>query len=230
MREELSGYQTALAFHMTESSLRELLERGLGRPIKLVLTRNASSMLSAVQKTGVQHVRLHEMFLAAGPDIIEEIIVFIRKRRSGLPLFRRFVRDNSAVIRKKPPQKVSIKTAGRYYDLLDLYDEVNQEYFGGRIASAITWSVAGARVGARKRTLGSYSSNSDLIRINPVLDTRNVPRYFIKYVVYHEMLHAGITIQQKGSRRCVHSSEFRRREKMFRDYERAVEWERRTWH
>ncbi len=229
MQKENGQHQLSILFANTENSLSRALEKGLGRPVSLVLTENSSSMLSARLRDGVMHVRLHSMFLNAGPDVIDEMAGFIKKRRNSMPLFRRFIRDNNSCIRRKPPQKVSLKTGGRYHDLKELYDEVNREYFCGEIEAGITWGSGKARYAVRKRTLGSYSAGPNLIRINPVMDNSRVPRYFIKYVVYHEMLHAGIAIQKNGSRRCVHSAEFRRREKMFRDYERAVDWERRTW-
>ena len=229
MKEEIRHQQLAIAFANTEDSLARSLEKCIGRPVSLVITENSSSMLSARLRDGVMHIRLHSMFLKAGADVINEMAAFIKKRSSSMPLFRRFIRDNNSCIRRKPPQKVSLKTVGRYHDLRELHDEVNLEYFSGEIDAGITWGNGKARYAVRKRTLGSYSAAPNLIRINPVLDSSKVPRYFIKYVVYHEMLHAGIAIQKSGSRRCVHSAEFRRREKMFRDYERAMEWERRAW-
>jgi predicted metal-dependent hydrolase len=169
------------------------------------------------------------MFLTAGPDVIDEIVSFIKKISNRIPLFRRFIGENSTLIRRKPPQKVSLNNGGRHHDLRELYREVNQEYFSGEIEAAITWGSGRARFAVRKRTLGSYSAGSNLIRISPVLDSSRVPSYFIKYVVYHEMLHVAIAIQKRGSRRCVHSAEFRCREQMFRDYDRAMAWERRAW-
>jgi len=216
----------SLTFLQTELSLRTIIEKGLGRPVKLVLTKNSSSMLSARVREGVMHVRLHEMFLAAGADVLNEIIGFIANRRNSLPLFRRFVAENRADIRGKPPQRVSVRTAGRVHDLRELFDEVNREYFGGRISAAITWGAGRTRLWVRKRTLGSYCGTSGLIRINPVLDNNRTPRYFVKYVIYHEMLHADMGIHKIGERRSIHPAEFRRREKLFRDYERATAWER----
>src|SRR3712207_8543596 len=37
--------------------------------------------------------------------------------------------------------------------------------------------------------LGSYSAIERLIRIHPTLDAEWVPRYFVSYIVYHELLH-----------------------------------------
>lgn len=78
----------------------------------------------------------------------------------------------------------------------------------------------------RNRTLGSYLDSVNTIRINPVLDKKSVPRYYIEFIVYHEMLHADMGVTEKNGRRVVHSKEFRAREKSFRDYRKAMAWEK----
>ncbi len=77
-----------------------------------------------------------------------------------------------------------------------------------------------------KRTLGSYCLRTNTIRINPVLDRKTVPDYFIGFIVYHEMLHADMGVCRINGRRSVHSSEFRKRERMFKEYEKALAWEK----
>jgi hypothetical protein len=65
-----------------------------------------------------------------------------------------------------------------------------------------------------------------LIRIHPALDRRWVPRYFLEYVMFHEMLHHLMPHTRGAGRRALHPPEFREREKEFRHYERAMAWER----
>ena len=115
-----------------------------------------------------------------------------------------------------------VRTSGNIHDLKALYDELNDEYFGGALDSVITWGAKSPRFAVRKRTLGSYSARANIIRINPALDSKKVPRYFIAYVVYHEMLHAAIGIQNRSGRRSIHPAEFR-------DFERATAWERKSY-
>jgi hypothetical protein len=54
---------------------------------------------------------------------------------------------------------------------------------------------------------------------------KTIPRYYVAFVVYHEMLHAVLGISIQGNRRSVHSREFRKREKLFKDCEKAMAWE-----
>jgi predicted metal-dependent hydrolase len=228
MKKDSAINQLSLSFQRTGAQLEYLFEKGLGRPVRLVLTRNSSSMLSAHVREGLMSVRLHEMFLSADADVIDEIVGFIGNKRRRIPLFRRFIRENSSAIREKPSRKVTIRTSGRHHDLREMYNEVNREYFLESVDAMITWGIGKAGLWVRKRTLGSYSSERNLIRINPVLDSARVPRYYLKYIVFHEMLHADLGTVTKGARRCIHTAEFKRREKMFRDYERAIAWERKS--
>ena len=71
-----------------------------------------------------------------------------------------------------------------------------------------------------------------------------MPRYFVAYVVYHEMLHHMIpaargsmhrsgaslalaSAKGQSARRVLHPPEFLEREQLFRKYDRAIEWEKR---
>ena len=229
MLEKFIQKQLNLFFGHSEQSLKNHLESCAGRPMILILTDNTTSMLSARVRDGILCVRLHRMFLGAGTSVINEIASMLKHRkRVDMPEFRRFVNDNRGMLRTKPPQRWSVKTNGRYHDLRELFDEINSEYFDNAIDSIITWGSRCSRSAVRRRTLGSYSGGSNIIRINPVLDKKTVPRYFVAFVIYHEMLHAAIGALKRGERRVVHSREFRKRERCFRDYDRAIAWEKRS--
>jgi hypothetical protein len=62
--------------------------------------------------------------------------------------------------------------------------------------------------------------------VHPCLDAEWVPRYFVSYIVFHELLHHIIPGQPCGERVLLHPPEFMHREREFRYYERALEWER----
>ncbi|TAN41526.1 MAG: hypothetical protein EPN22_15200 [Nitrospirae bacterium] len=221
--------QLSIHFGHDEASLRRHFEKGLDRHVSLVLTENSTNMLSAKVINGVMNVRLQRMFLDAGNDVIAEIVLFLKNKKSSMPNFRNFIRENREHIRRKCPKTVSINTAGRHHDLRPLFDRINAEYFGGMIKARITWGIKSSRRTCRKRTLGSYTGSSNIIRINPVLDKKNVPDYFISFVIYHEMLHEVLGEGLQGGRRRLHSKEFKNKEKLFNDYERATEWERKFY-
>jgi hypothetical protein len=225
MNPDPADMQLALPFTPTESALRRTLEDRLGRPVSLVLTDNSTSVLSCRIKDNVFSVRLHRMFLSADSQVIGEIVSYLRHRRRAMPYFRSFLRANREDLRRKPAKKVNLRTGGRHHDLAELYDEINRAYFGNKVTAAITWGSRSPRSAVRKRTVGSYSERSNTIRINPVLDRKDVPACYVTFVVYHEMLHADMGTAMRGTRRSVHPREFRRREKLFHEYEKAMAWE-----
>jgi hypothetical protein len=69
-----------------------------------------------------------------------------------------------------------------------------------------------------------------LIRIHPVLDAADVPRFFVEWIVYHEMLHEIHDMPVVDGRRVYHTREFREAESRFEHYADAVLWERSNVH
>jgi len=221
--------QLTLEFHHDEYSLRRYLEMKTDNSISIFITDNSASMLSVRNRGNSVRVRLHRIFLSADAGVLEEMADFIKSKKGRTPQIRHFINRNSHLLRMRPPARVAINTEGKCYDLSVIFNSLNEEYFGGRISAAITWGRGCLKRAARKRTLGSYSHHNKLIRINPLLDTLKVPRYFLEHVVYHEMLHADMGVETVRGRRSVHSREFREREKVFKQHCRAMEWERKRW-
>ena len=227
-------YQMCLPFGQNADTLREFLSRTIGRPVHLTLTNNSTALLSVNERATPPRIRLHRMFLAAGEEVIREIAEYIGARREQTPLFWEFVRDNHSALPPAPPRETRLYTRGRHYDLADTFSSVNDTYFGGELDCKITWGRRTKSTRVRHCTLGSYTLESDTVRINPVLDRESVPRYYLEFIVYHEMLHAQLyreqvretgAITMQGKRRVVHSPEFKGREKLFEHYARAMRFE-----
>ena len=126
-------------------------------------------------------------------------------------------------------RRITLCSRGVVYDLHRLLHELNDEFFGGKLAHLrVTW-MTGVRAVDRKRrglTFGSYDSRLDLVRIHPCLDGKNVPEFFVRFVLYHEMLHALMDQPRRpGKRHVVHTEKFRRMEKRFPQYADAKMWE-----
>lgn len=218
----------ALTFSLSEEALRDHLQKAAGKKISLTLTDNSTSMISAREKGGVLHVRLHRMFLQSDAALLDEMAAFIRGRKAKTPLIRNFIRQNSDLVKIGRRRKLSLRQGGKFHDLLMLAKSVKDEYFGEAISASVTWGTGRRGRAVRRRTLGSYSGHADIIRINPVLDKKEVPAFFIEFIIYHEMLHADMGVENGVGRRTVHSRKFRQREKMFRKYAEAMAWERDT--
>lgn len=219
---------------------RQLLERRLSgaamRPVMLGVTDNCRSMIAFGERDGILRARLHHMFLDAPSTVQNALVRYIAKNdRDASLVVGRFIEQNSHRIRAARPFLRPLSTQGRHHDLLSMFAALNKRYFGGAVDALVTWGRVGRRLvdddgkliqPPRSVKLGSYSAVERLIRIHPVLDRPWVPRYFVSYVLYHEMLHHVIPPVTDGKRRILHPPHFLEREGKFRDYERAMAWER----
>jgi len=175
-------------------------------------------------------VRLHHMFAEADPVITRALARYIADNDADASrVLGDFIDSNSDHVRgrgRRAPAQV-IFTQGETHDLRAIYDELNARYFGNRIDASITW---GARTGTPRRRnsikMGSYAVEDRLIRIHRSLDRAFVPRYFVAWIVFHEMLHQVHDIRVKNGRREFHSKEFMADEAQFDQYAEARHWER----
>ena len=130
------------------------------------------------------------------------------------------VRERAALNKRERGRKVVTSSKGSVYDLDEIFTEVNQQYFRGEISRPVlTWS-------ARKtfRILGHHDATHDHVAISRSLDTADVPRYVVEYVVFHEMLHIAHPTKHLNGRRYNHTAAFRRDERKFSHYDEAERW------
>lgn len=177
-------------------------------------------------RQGRLRVRLHRMFLGAGDDVLSELSRYMRRGGGRTPLFWEFVKGNASLLREKPLRKAALRSKGIHHDLGRMFERINREYFEGALKCGVTWGARRSRRSAAHRTLGSYSPHSNTVRINACLDRKSVPRYYVEFVLYHEMLHAALGVEKANGRRTVHTAEFKRRERLFTHYTRATAWEK----
>lgn len=224
-----SGRPEIFVHEGARQSLERRLSQAALKPVMLSITDNRRSMLAFSSKGGVLRARLHHMFLDAPASVQEALIRFVaRGDREASDIVGRYIDHNGHRIRACRPFLRPLVTEGKAHDLLAIFEALNDKYFGGTVDALITWGKVGRRR-AEKRTsvkLGSYSAVERLIRIHPVLDRSWVPRYFVSFIVYHEMLHHVIPADVAGGRRLLHPPAFLEREALFRDYERSLAWEK----
>ncbi len=221
----ISG-QLSLPFLRDEHSLRSSLRKLLGKDIGLTLTDNRTSMLSVKKAREKPNLRIHRIFLEAEESVIRAVADFVKNKKTARPVLQAFIRKCSSSLKPRAARKALIRTDGVNHCLATLFDKVNAEYFHGEITTAITWGRRAPGRRTRRVTLGSYCRDSGTIRINPLLDRKTVPAFFLEFIIYHEMLHAALGIVVRNGRRSVHFREFRQRERQFAAYEQAVIWEK----
>jgi hypothetical protein len=213
-------------------ALERRLELALARPVKLAVTDNLRRMVSQTRVRGTLRVRVNMMFLGAGERVRQALVDYVaRGDRRASEVVGEYIEANLHRIRASRPVTTPLRTRGRVHDLAAVLSAVSAEYFGGVPGEVlVTWARRTRPSGKKRDTikLGSYSAEERLIRVHPVLDRKWVPRYFVSYIVYHELLHHLIPAGTSGKRDTVHPPELLRREREFRHYERALEWEQRT--
>jgi predicted metal-dependent hydrolase len=139
-----------------------------------------------------------------------------------------YIEAQQHLIRPSAPRRLPrLHPYGRFFNLEQIYQDLNRTYFESRVAADITW---GRRPPQRPRTsirFGSYDAKQRLIRIHHLLDQSFVPQYFVESVVFHEMLHQLIPRQRLNGRWSVHPPAFRQAEQRFPYYEQALQWQQR---
>lgn len=124
-------------------------------------------------------------------------------------------------------RQLGLETEMHYFDLRAIFDRLNARHFRNCLRRyRVVWGRKRRQRPKEYFIFGSIQEEDRVIRINPWLDQRFVPEWFLEYILYHEMLHAVVPDEPgQSGRRCVHTNEFNRRERRFRAYEKARRWE-----
>ena len=95
----------------------------------------------------------------------------------------------------------------RFYDINELFEEVKNERFQGEFdgISSIIWTDK-----PYKTYYGIHYTDDHSIKINSILNSKDVPREVVKFVIYHEMLHRD---------NPTHNADFRKMEHKYPNYE-----------
>lgn len=180
-------------------------------------------------RQGVMHVRVSDLLEGAPENIIKAIAHILLAKIYRKPIerlhatrYRRYISSHDMtakahLVRQVRGRKQIDSPRGRVYDLDEVFEHLNRQFFHGLLARPqMTWSRAHAR-----NSLGHFDPAHNAIVVSRVFDQPRVPRYAIDYIVYHEMLHLKYPVRLRGSRRCVHGPEFQAEEKLFPQLDEA---------
>lgn len=210
------------------TTLTTWLKVQLGAPVSLVWTNNRTSIISAKRRPGTGYqLRVHQMFKHAPKSILQALVAYVSGNEGASEnALRHYIKEQQHLIQKTPTRRVlRLATQGRYFDLQQLYQELNQLFFAHCVQADITWSRQAPQRQRMSIRFGSYDSQQLLIRIHPHLDQAFVPQYFIESVIFHEMLHQLIPRRRINGRWSIHPPEFYQAERHFPQYEKAVKWQ-----
>jgi predicted metal-dependent hydrolase len=147
------------------------------------------------------------------------------EHRYRLYLNRRDMRKQISTVRQERGRKVHRGAQGAVYNLEDIFEQLNREHFGGMMARpGLGWS----HVRSRTR-LGHFDPSHNMIMISRIFDDPRAPKLALEYVMFHEMLHLHYPVDHSGSRRCVHTPEFKAHEKQFPAFQEAKALLKKMW-
>jgi hypothetical protein len=183
-------------------------------------------------------IKLHEGHLTVtisdllegAPAPIQEALAYIllgKLFRQATPLsmlarYRRYldrvdVRRTLHLVKQERGRKVLRNPKGQTYDLEEIFEELNLQYFHGLMARPqLGWSPTCSRT-----ALGHYDPSHNVIVVSSLFDSEKVPSVIVKFIMFHEMLHLKYPTQHKAARRCVHTKEFKEAERGFEHYQHA---------
>jgi len=208
-------------------TFQEQLEISAGIKLHLRINDNRSTMLSVKWEPDCTKVSLHRMFLQAPQNVMQALACYLKGEHKKLaPSIKAYIEYNLQKLdysHEIDPAK--LQTKGRVYDLEQIYQELNDEYFDQSLGLLITWFGERRRRRCKRVTFGLFHDPLRLIKIHRLLDDRHFPDYFVAYVIYHEMLHYVCpTYVGENGQKHIHSKEFKRREREFRYFEEAQQW------
>jgi hypothetical protein len=167
------------------------------------------------------------MFIDADDEVLRSLASFITGRnRKVPPVLRDFVDSNSDKIRNAPPKgrQTTLRHKGRHFNIKQLFDQLNREYFSNKIDCQITWGANRRVKNQNSIKLASYSDITKTIRINRALDKSYVPNYVVKGIIYHEMLHHYLGVELLNGRKMAHSKTFRQHESRYKHCQKLQDW------
>ena len=223
--------ETALFFETVQEIyvriFRTLRPRTPLPPIAVRFRKYANANSRVRLSQGVLSVDISDLLEDAPAPVQEALASILLSKLFKQPLngewmarYRRYLnradmRRNLTELKRKRGRKNYRDARGVVYNLRELFEQLNTEFFGGLMARPeLGWSLKNSRT-----TLGHYDPCHHIIVLSSILDNVGAPPNAVRYVMFHEILHLRYPTEPRGSRRCVHTADFKRAEKQFPGYE-----------
>jgi len=226
--------------HLTLQELEELYRATFARlqpdreppPVNVVFYPYVNVNHTIRVRNGKVVVRISTM-LKASPENVHQALALIlvsKLLKKKVPssadrVYGEFTADpgfrsRALAHKKEKGRKVLSGAEGEAYDLREIFDTLNSDYFGGDLPRpALSWS------GTKTfRRLGHYDEAHNAIVVSKSLDSRSIPAFVVEFVVYHEMLHIKHPTIHRNGRRYSHTPAFRRDEMKYDYFDEAEAW------
>ncbi|MBL6719848.1 MAG: hypothetical protein ISQ08_00390 [Planctomycetes bacterium] len=218
-----------------ELRLASVLGTALGTTLEVRLGRSRTQPVQTERQGSRWRVRLHEAFAEAEESALTALAGWLRSGQRA----RRASRELDAWLQERvwsqPAPRVRRERpgspAGRCHDLEELAEDLWHGFLAGGLEGErrprLEW---GPRRRSRSRgglRLGSWDPITNRVRLHAVLDSDEVPAWFIRAVLVHELLHAlHPPVRDARGHWRPHHARFRAAERAWPDHDRAREYER----
>ncbi|HXS95244.1 MAG TPA: hypothetical protein VN736_11615 [Candidatus Limnocylindrales bacterium] len=232
---DTQGLQSSLFFETPEEIyarvFRTLKPRTPMPELRIEFCRFANVDSHIRLENGRLHVRMSDLLEGAPAPVMEALAHILlgklyRKpapraftHRYRLYLNRKDVRRQAHLVRQIRGRKFISGPQGECHNLEEVFEGLNARFFDGMMARPqLGWSRQASR-----GLLGHFDPAHNAIIISRIFDRAEVPALALEYVMFHEMLHLRYPVEHSGTRRCVHTREFREAEKKFPKFKEAKE-------
>jgi len=195
---------------------------------EIVWTRNRSTLISFRRDQESHCLRIHEIFRMAPAGLALIISEVIEGRLQPWPReIDAYIQQHMHDLQRMQPttghERTLLQTAGRFHNIRQIFEEFNRDYFNNSVKSQLAWMLPKSRR-PRSLHLGNYTEQSDIIKIHPILDSREVPRYVIADTIFHEMTHAFLKTRTRNGRRITHGRDFWKKMEEYPQHAQAEAW------
>jgi hypothetical protein len=224
--DHLSG---AVAAARSASVLELALTERIGRRVEVGFGRSRTLPVQLRRTPSGFRLRLHAFFAGAPEDVVDALATWVahgRRNRGALARLDGWIDAALERLPARPARALALQPSGATHDLLALARELCTEGWLDDLERipGITWGRTRGRARSSLQ-LGLFDPDAGTVRIHPVLDDPSVPPWFVRSVLFHELLHAAIPPRRDGNGRWVkHGPDFRRRERAYVDHARAEAW------
>ena len=232
---DLQGLQSSLFFETPEEIyarvFRELKPRTALPDLRVEFCRFANADSFIRLESGRLHVRISDLLEGAPAAVTEALarillgklyrkpVARLYSHRYRQYLNRRDVRRQAQLVRQIRGRKFISGPLGERHNLEEIFERLNRQFFDGLMGRPLLgWSRRASR-----SLLGHFDPSHNAIIINRIFDEAQTPLLALEYVMFHEVLHLRYPVDHNGSRRRVHTREFRDAEKKFPRLKEAKE-------
>jgi hypothetical protein len=232
---DIQGLQTSLFFESPEEIYARVFRELKPRTALPVLSVEFCQFANADSFIKLQddrlEIRISDLLSGAPAPVMEALahillgklyrkpVARVYSYRYRMYLNRRDMRRQAHLVRQIRGRKFVSGPQGQHYNLEEIFERLNGRFFDGLLGRPqLGWSRAQSR-----NMLGHYDPSHNAIIVSRIFDQEHLPPIALEYVMFHEMLHLRYPVDHSGSRRRVHTREFRAEERKFPRLKEAKE-------